>query len=404
MRLLEQRRLLGGRAGSFAHAIGTSPAGLLDNSQHVLLGCCTELQSLYERLGVSHLIRFDDALHFADGRGRRAEMRAAALPSPLHLAPAMIGFELLHFGQKMEIMRAMGQMKVGGEALRQSVEDISFAEYLGGVQQSPTTLRDYWDVICISALNEPCASASAKYALQVFQEAFLAHRGGYRLGYARRPLSMLYQHLPGVEVRPGSGVRELVESGGRVVGVRTTAGKVMHGEHIVLATSPAGAIALLRPLLHLDERLRCIERLEFRPILGAHMLYDRPLPIAHPTALVGTHLQWAFVDEQRPELLHGVVSAADQLPADVAFAELFDGELRRVFGDLGGARMVDAVMVKENSATFRPMPGVDRHRPTQRTRIPGLTLAGDYTRTEWPATMEGAARSGRLAAELVLSR
>lgn len=398
--LLEQRRLLGGRAGSFAHALGSG--GLLDNSQHVLLGCCSELQRLYGRLGVAELIRFDDVIRFA-GRGRqRAQMRAAMLPAPLHLAPSMLGFGMLKFWQKMEIGRAMAAMMIEGEAGREQYGDISFEEYLRGQDQSADTIHDFWDVITVSALNEPCNEASAKYGMQIFQEGFLASRGGYRLGYARVPLADLYQRLKGVNVRTGAQVRELVLEGGRVVGVELVGGERIPARRVVLAASPSGAIPVLRSVYGLDERLRRIEGITFRPILGAHLLFDRPVKIGAPVALVGTHLQWVFVDEQRPELVHGVVSAADLLPDGVHLADLFVSELRQVFPEMTGLKLVDSVMVKEKKATFRPVPGIDRLRPGQRTRVPGLTLAGDYTQTGWPATMEGAARSGRLAAEDVV--
>lgn len=402
--LLEQRKLLGGRAGSFAHAMGRGSGGLLDNSQHVLLGCCTELQRLYERLGVTELIRYDEVIRFADARGRRAEMKAVMLPAPLHLGPSMLGFGMLGWRQKAEIGRAMAAMLVEGEAGREARQGISFGTYLREQGQSVDTIREFWDVIAVSALNEPCDAASAKYGMQVFQEGFLGSRGGYRLGYARAPLTKLYERIRGVEVRTGAGVKELVVEGGRVAGVELVGGERVRAGHVVVAASPGGAVPLLRGVYGMDERLRRIEEIAYRPILGAHLLFDRPVRIEAPVALVGTHLQWVFVDEARPELVHGVVSAADLLPEGVDLAELFVGELRAVLAEMAGHKLVDSVMVKEMRATFRPVPGVDRLRPGQRTRVPGLTLAGDYTRTGWPATMEGAARSGKLAAEVVLGR
>jgi squalene-associated FAD-dependent desaturase len=398
--LLEQRRLLGGRAGSFAHALG--PEGLLDNAQHVLLGCCTELGHLYNRLGVADLIRFDEVLRFAAPGGRRAQMRAVLLPAPLHLAPSMLWFGLLNLRQKIEIGRAMATMMVEGEVGREQYSDISFGAYLRDHGQSDDTIRAFWDVITVSALNEPCIQASAKYGMQVFQEGFLNSRGGYRLGYARAPLSRLYENLDGVTLRPSAQVRELVLESGRVTGVDLAGGERLSADQVVLAVSPGGAIPLLRAVCGLDERLRRIEQIAFRPILGAHLLFDRPVRFEAPVALMGTTLQWAFVDQQRPELVHGVVSAADLLPDGVDLAQLFVSELQSIFPEMAGAVLADSVMVKERRATFRPVPGVDRLRPGQRTRVPGLTLAGDYTQTSWPATMEGAARSGKRAAEVIL--
>lgn len=397
--LIEQRNLLGGRAGSFAHRLG--PRGLLDSSQHVLLGCCTELQGLYRRLGVSHLIHFDRAIHFADRHGVRATMQASWLPSPLHLGPSLLSFPLLKLEQKLEVSRAMARMMLDGREGREAVAELSLEAYLRQAGQSAETIRDFWDVICVSALNEPCRDASAKYGLQVFQESLLGDRDAYRVGYARVPLAMLYERLPGVEVLTGCGVRELIEQGDVVRGVRLADGQELLGDQTILAAGGPASLSLLRPLLHLDPRLAVMEHLQYRPILGAHLLYDRPIPLKMPVALVGTHLQWIFPNPDRPELLHGVVSAADLLPEGVDLKALFDAELRLALNGLGGAKLVEGLLVREVRATFRPAPGVDRYRPTQATRIPGLTLAGDYTRTEWPATMEGAARSGRLTAEVI---
>jgi hydroxysqualene dehydroxylase len=291
-----------------------------------------------------------------------------------------------------------------GETGREQRGDESFGAYLREQDQSADTVREFWDVIAVSALNERCEQASAKYGMQVFQEGFLGSREGYRLGYARVPLTELYQRLEGVTVRTGAQVRELVLEAGRVAGVELVSGERLPAGQVVLAASPSGAISLLRSVYGLDERLRRIEHIEFRPILGAHLLFDRPVGIEAPVALVGTHLQWVFVDERRPELVHGVVSAADLLPDGVDLAELFVSELRQVYPEMIGLKLVDSVMVKENRATFRPVPGIDHLRPGQGTRVPGLTLAGDYTRTDWPATMEGAARSGQRAAKAVLDR
>lgn len=398
--LLEQRKLLGGRAGSFSHSIG--PHGLLDNSQHVLLGCCTALQRLYEQLGVAHLIRFDDAIRFADVHGNRARIKASFLPSPMHLGLSLASFGLLKAEQKLQIVRAMMRMLLDGKPARDASADISFQAYLQSAGQSPATIHDFWDVICISALNEPCCDASAKYGLQVFQEAFLGGRSGYRLGYASVPLSMLYTRLAGVEVRTSTQARELIVEGNAIRGVRLVSGEEIRAGHVILAAGGPASLALLEPVLHLDPRLNAIGNLQYRPILGAHLLYDRPVAIPNPIALVGASLQWVFVDPDRPELIHGVVSAADLLPDGADLVHLFDGELHRAFAEMADARLVDSVIVKEMRATFRPLPGDDAHRPTQATRIAGLTLAGDYTRTDWPATMEGAARSGQLAAEVVL--
>lgn len=395
--LLEQRRLLGGRAGSFAHEIG--PGGLLDNCQHVLMGCCSELIALYRRLGVERLIQFDRVISFATLDGKRGELRDSIMPSPIHLGPSLVGFGMLTARQKAQIAYGMAAIYVAGLDGRKSREGCSFLEFLKEVGQSDDTIRDYWDVIIVSALNEPCAAASAKYAMQVFQEGLLSRRGSYHLGYALAPLGALYREIGGVEVRASARVNRLVVTDGRVRGVEIP-GETLAARHVVLATNPSGALVLLRGIPAARLQHDAISRLQFRPITGAHLLYDRPVGLSRPIAIMGANLHWIFPDANRQELLHGVVSAADLLPEGADLPLVFDREVRAIVPGLSGAQLVDHLVVTEKRATFRPLPGVDAIRPPQYTGVPGLTLAGDYTRTEWPATMEGAARSGRLAAEI----
>lgn len=397
--LIEQRHLPGGRAGSIPSRF--SHQTLIDRCQHVLLGCCTELQSLYKTLGVSDLIRFDDSIHFADSRARRATLRAAPLPSPLHLAPSMLLFPWLSLASKAQIALAMGRILLSRAPSNHTLSDTPFLDLLRSWGQSPATIRDYWDVITISALNETCADVSAKYGIQVFQESFLSKRDGYRLGYAIAPLSGLYNHLPGIQTKLGQSVHSLELADGRIAGVMTSHHERLTASHVILATDPRNALALLKPLHDRDEQFSRMQRLTYRPILGAHLLYDRPIPLPHPVALIGTKLHWVFPDPTRNDLLHGVVSAADLLDPHDDLPAIFDLEIRQTLNCLGEARLVDSLIVKENRATFRPIPGVDTLRPTQQTAVPGLLLAGDYTRTNWPATMEGAARSGHLAAQAI---
>ena len=399
--LIEQRRLLGGRAGSFP-----SPSfsrRMLDNSQHVLLGCCDELQAFYARLGVANLIQFQDELVFADTKGRRGVMKASCLPAPLHLLPSMMGFGVIPFGHRIEIMQAMLRMQAIGRDGRNQFADVSFERVLLDMGQSAGVIAGFWDVICVSALNEPCATAAGHYGLQVFQEAFLGSRGGYRLGFARVPLSMLYQQLP-AEALLNTSVKSLIVEGGRVRGVRLAERELRAGR-IILAVSPWSATGLLTAeLLDADPKLTGLQHLQYRPIIGAHLLFDRPILDVSNLALMGTRLHWAFADTDDPTLIHGVASAADALCPlpQQAIADLFVDELRQTCPAARAATLRQFVIVKETRATFRPLPGVDAFRPSQQTLIPGLTLAGDYTQTTWPSTMEGAVRSGRLAAQAAL--
>jgi zeta-carotene desaturase len=311
----------------------------------------------------------------------------------------MMGFGLIPLRHRIEIAQATLRMQAIGRDGRDQFADVSFGRVLREMGQSPDTIAGFWDVICVSALNEPCTSAAGHYGLQVFQEAFLGERGGYRLGFARVSLSTLYRQLP-VQTLLQTSVKSLIVEGGRVCGVRLS-DRELRADRIILAVSPWSAAGLLTAeMLAADPQLAGIRQLQPRAIIGAHIQFDRAILDVPNLALMGTRLHWAFADVDDPTLIHGVASAADDLcplPQQV-IVDLLVQELRQACPAARAATLRQFVIVKETRATFRPLSGVDAFRPTQQTRIPGLTLAGDYTQTTWPSTMEGAVRSGRLAA------
>ena len=406
--LLERRKLPGGRATSIA---GPDADSLVDNCQHVLLGCCTNLLDLYQRLGVADQIQFFDTIHFADETGRRSSLYASALPSPLHLSWSMLRFGLLGIVEKAQIGRAMLAMKLLGRAGREPLDHMTFQHWLHDHGQSARTIERFWKVILISALNADVAHISAKYGMQVFQDAFLGHRRGYRMAIPTVSLAALYARPLASEVHLGRRATGLLHRDGRIVGVMTAGGSdentevAMEADYVVVAVAPDAARRLLgETLLGADPQLSGLDRLDFSPIIGAHLWYDRPVMDLPHLALIGTQLQWLFRKDAGGRHIHGVISAADRLASldSDALAALLDGEVRQLLPLARDATLVRSLIIKEKRATFCPSPGVDAIRPAQLTTIPGLILAGDYTRTGWPATMEGAARSGYLASEAIL--
>lgn len=403
--IIERREFLGGRATSFREK---QTGQLLDNCQHVLLGCCTELLALYRRLGVEDRIEFFDTIHFADERGRRGDLYACRLPSPFHLAPAMLAFGLLTMAQKGEIARGMAAMKVLGEGGRESYANRTFADWLSEQGQSKDTIERFWDVILTSALNERVGAIGANYGMQVFQEAFLGDRGGYRMALPRVPLADLYDRAAADEILFNRRVTKLVVEStrgkSRARGVELADGQVMEADQVVLATAPDAARRILDGLPRMESTCKAIGRLRYVPIIGAHLFYDRPVMSEPHLALMGTTLQWLFRKDALGTHIHGVISAAQELAELDAqvLQERFEREIESIVPEARGAKVVRCAIVKEKRATYCPRPGIDRVRPGQRTSIAGLTLAGDYTCTRWPATMEGAVRSGNLAARAIL--
>ena len=405
--LLEARRTLGGRAGSFDDS---ETGEQLDNCQHVLLGCCTNLIDFYHRIGSLHLIRFDRTIHFRDGSGRRSDLGGVrGLPAPLHLGPSLLNFSLLTAAEKVHLSRAMIAMLKLGRTGRQRLADVPFGDWLDEHRQPPELVHKLYDPVLISALNEETRRAAASHAIHVFQDSLLANRAGYVVGVPGGTLEELYRRLPCRDVRLGTRVAEILFAGPRAAGVLVQSGEVISADAVVIATARQ---ALLRwvpfELAQNDERFRGLDRLEDVPILGAHLWFDRPVLAEPHVALIDGPLQWLFRKDASGRALHGVISAARawvDVPKETMLRQ-FEEQVRGVLPEASGAKLERAKIVIEKRATFSPSPGVDRWRPTQGPRgegaIENLFLAGDYTQSGWPATMEGAVRSGYLAAEAML--
>jgi zeta-carotene desaturase len=415
--LVETSPRLGGRAGSH---VDPASGQKIDNCQHVLLGCCTNLCDLYARLGVADRIDWHSDLHFFDKQGRHDVMAAYWPPAPLHLGGAMWRFRTLTAGEKWAISRAMAAMTCIGRERRSQLNGMSFAQWLADHTQPRGAVDKFWTVVVVSALNQVPERCAADYAIQVFQEAFLAHRRGYLMGTSAVPLGALYE--PAVAIIERAGGRVLTGESVRAIrfdGRRITA--VQLDDRELSAPACISALPFDRleklvdaPLRQADARLRCLDRFTHSPILGIHLWY-RGRAMDHPHMIfVDSPLQWVFnkgvIDDADSELrgcqyLHGVISAADEFvdqPAD-RLLDLARSELAAYLPrTLPGLELARGKIIKEKRATFSPEPGIERFRPPACGAIPNLYLAGDWTATGWPATMEGAVRSGYKAAAALL--
>lgn len=403
--LIEARRALGGRASSFEDPQG---GGELDNCQHVLLGCCTNLIDFYRRLGVSSLIRFERTVYFRDASGHRHDLWGVdGWPAPINLGPSLAGFEALTWGERFLFSRAMLAMMKLGHAGRDALADVSFGQWLDAHHQPESLVRKFYDPILISALNEESRRSSARYAIQVFQDAMLANAEGYLVGLPACPLSRLYEKIPCRDVRLGTRVSGLRFTGNRATGVELQDGEVLEADAMVLATNYHSVMRWIPPELSVnDARFSGLSKLESVPILGVHLWFDRPIMTESHAALIEGPLHWLFRKDAEGRVLHGVISAAREwvnVPKERCL-QLFERQIRSLFPAARQAKILRGVVVVEKRATFSPVPGVDQWRPFQGPPAGGienLFLAGDYTRTGWPATMEGAVRSGYLATEAV---
>lgn len=399
--LIERRKLLGGRATSFEDQ---ATGQLLDNCQHVLLGCCTELIDFYRRLGVEQSIEWFDRIFFADETGRRSLLRAGPLPAPLHLAGSMLRFGLLSLDEKLEIARLMSVIRLMNESDAIAADQLTFHDWLADHHQSPSTIARFWNVIITSALNADVREVGVRYALQVFQKGFLADRRGYVMGVPHVPLAKLYERAIADQVLTGTrvtGMRPM--RNGWSVDMATSQPLVV--DAVILATAPDAARRLLEPLPTMRPLAEQISQFTYRTILGMHLFFDQPVMTEPHLALIGTELQWLFRKDADGRHIHGVISAATQ-QSDESTHTLecrLLGEIHRLLPRSAQARLLNSRIVREKRATWSPRPGIDRLRPSQITPLPNLYLAGDYTQTAWPATMEGAVRSGYLAATALLN-
>jgi len=405
--LLEARATLGGRAGSFTDHQTGQP---LDSSQHLLLGCCTNLISFYRRIGAAHLIRWERTIHFRDSAGQHDLWAMPGLPAPFHLAPSMAFFAALSIRQRLSLFRAMlSILRLPPEALP-SLADITFGQWLDEHAQSSPLIDRFYTPLLISALNEQPRRANAAYAIRVFQTAMLSHASGYHLGLPACPLSDLYRNLPCRDIRLSTRARGLRFSGQTITGVELQNGQLLTADAFVFAINHHTLRKWVPPeLAARDERLAHLDNLESVPILGAHLWFDRAIMAESHAALLDGPLQWVFRKDREGRALLGVISAARQWTdrPRVRCLAAFEDQIRRLFPAAGNASLQRGLIIVEKRATFSPLPGVDRYRPQQSpppAGIENLFLAGDYTHTHWPATMEGAVRSGYLAADAVVAR
>jgi len=401
--LVETRQRLGGRATSFTDP---TTGDTLDNCQHVLMRCCTYLLDLYERLGVADSIEWHRMFHFVDAAGHDDRMRADPLPAPCHLTRSLLGFGQFTLGEKLAIARAVWAMM---RTDRRTVADVSFAQWLARYRQPQRVVRRFWAVVIISACNEQLDRVSARYALRVFQEGFLCNRTGHEMGLPGVPLVRVYD--PAERAITASGGKLMLSmsadgfefDGTRVTALRLGDGTTLPAAHFI-STVPFDRLDKLvtDAMRAADARLRRLRELEVSPIIGIHLFFDRPrnvIPVPH-AALTDSPLHWVF---DKGDHLHGVISGAHALvdkPAD-EIAQLAVAEIHRHFPSSRGAKLARHRVVKEKRATFAITPGSDALRPTTTGAIGNLLLAGDWTDTGWPATMEGAVRSGYRAAAAV---
>ena len=398
--VLEARPFFGGRATSWPVA-GDDSGELIDNCQHVLLRCCHNLMDFYGRLGVAGEVQFYREFYFIEPGGRVSTLKAAPLPSPLHFSFSFPWMACFDAADKVAIARAM--LAIGRDRHRPDLDRITMLDWLREKRQTPRAIERFWRQVLVSAVNEELDRMAALHGLQVFWLGMLAERDAYEMGIPRVPLRDLYREeawngLGRVHLHGRSAVSQIVIEAGRVCEVITADGARQADAYV--SALPFERVPAVAPELRLD-----ITPFEHSPITGIHLWFDRPVTDLPHATLLDRTIQWMF-NKSEGRYVQLVVSASRSLTAMPRgeLLELALREMREFFPKVRDARLERSHVVKEVRATFSARPGLEALRPVAATAVENLFLAGDWTRSGWPATMEGAVRSGYLAAEAVSAK
>jgi squalene-associated FAD-dependent desaturase len=388
---------------------------LIDHCQHVNLGCGVNYTDFCQRTGAGSCFRRFPQLHFFAHDGRRYDVQATAwLPAPLHLGPSLSRLGFLDRNERRRIVRTMTRLARRGLSPR--AEQATIGQWLREHGESEQAIERFWSVVLVSALAETVDRISVPAAHKVFVDAFLSSRSGYVVELPTVPLNHLYDRVAdwlqrrGVVIRRECRVECVHACNGRVTGL-SVGGVQRPFAAVVLAVPWRRVSELLGSTLSTETGVASLSsQMKSSSISSLHLWFDRPLtPLPH-AVLVGRLSQWVFArpsgaEGRQPTHYHQVVISASRDVIQRSRQDVCDevlADLRAVFPAAVNARLLRWRLVNQHDAVFSVRPGIDVLRPVQATPVTGLFLAGDWTRTGWPATMEGAVRSGYLAAEAVL--
>jgi squalene-associated FAD-dependent desaturase len=443
--LFEKRPFLGGRASSWEHP-GTGE--VVDNCQHVLFRLCTNLMEFYHRIGVADQIRWYDEMTFIEPGGRTSVMKSSPLPAPLHTAPSFLQF--LSAGDKLSISRALVPLTL----TEQRDTGQSFQHWLDHHGQTKHAVERFWRPILVSALSEELDLISVSAAAQVVRMSMMSP-AARQMGVPTVPLTDLYNKA-GDYIRARGGTLHFRSP---VEGFRADSSQVRvrlrpsreekKADQEEDSTEPFDYLIVALPFDALDRVLpntaeaatirELLTHFEASPITGIHLWFDRQISDLDHAVLLDRTIQWMFhksrlqpmrsergrlesagvqsgraafqgrvsIDKSKADVapessyIELVVSSSktliDKSRAEIVYLAL--AEVREFFPAAREAKLVKSTVIKELSATYSPRPGIDAYRPPAATAWPRVFLAGDWTATGWPATMEGAVRSGYIAAE-----
>src|SRR5580658_396443 len=395
--IYEARNFLGGRATSWP--VGGSDTEMIDNCQHVLLRCCVNLLDLYRRLGVENKIGFHREFHFIEPGGRTSVLKRGMFPAPAHFFGSFLKLKFLGVADKISIARAINAIPQERRT-RTDLDQITMLDWLREKRQTDAAIERYWRQVLVSAVNEDLERMAAAHGFQVFWLGMIARADSYEMGIPDVPLRELYDEhslarAGAVRIRHRSSVTGIETGDATVSGIQTAAGPSKADYYV--SALPFERLQPLLPALPIEW-----SAFEHSPITGIHLWFDRPVTSLPHATLLDRTIQWMF-NKSEGRYIQTVVSASRSL-LETPRQEIIDlavRELAEFFPIVKEARLEKAQVIKEVRATFSAKPGLEALRPLSRIHLKNFFLAGDWTRSGWPATMEGAVRSGYLAAEAV---
>ena len=418
--LLEAKPALGGRAYSFQDA---ESGDVVDNGQHVLMGCYHETLDFLAKIGTRDrlIVHRDLEIEMLDGDGRSAHLRTAALPGPFHMVTGLLRYTHLGVAERISAVRAGMTMMFMRRFAPERLKRMTVAEFMVMSRQGSQARRAFWYPLAIATLNEQPEIASAALLAEVMKRAFFSRRKDAAFLYPTVGLSELYCTAARefIEQRDGTVASHVIVDGlemadHKITGVRLRNGASLRAAHFIAAVPPGQLHKLLPETVVHDKFFSHLNTLEASPIICVHSWLDREVTRSAFVGFIGRTTQWLFNKRrifnqhgaQHPGYLSFVISGARELaelPNDDLLKIIMD-DLRAMIPAAGAAQVTKAVVLKEKHATFAPDPASDVLRPPVQTVVPNLFLAGDWIQTGLPATIESAVIAGRSAAAAIVAR
>ena len=427
--LLEQHPHCGGRTYSF---LDTATGSFVDNGQHLMMGCYRAARRFLRLIGAEHLALLQPALriNFLCPYQDHNNLVCARFPAPFNLLGGLLGFTAIPFKDRLKMLMVAKELMSTSSEKEMELDHLTAEEWLTKLGQSGTSRKYLWDVITIGALNNFPKNVSALMLLRVLRTAFHGKSENASLFIPRVGLSELFVYpavqfikTHGGEVRTGIGVESMMLEGTLVRSVRTSEGKELQAKSFISAV-PWYSFEEIQSASHYRSKREGDQRIvisdnhlkgsfKSSPIISIHLWLDREITSLDFAALLETRIQWLFnksklLNEKRvgtaiQQYLSLVISSAQEFISlnKKQLIEIAMEDLRRVLPQARDAKVIHSLVIKEKRATFIPFPGLEALRPDVRTKLENLFLAGDWTATGYPATIEGAVMSGRRAAELI---